>query len=260
MRRIASLLMATLMVFGTTVVAYAFAPWPDKAIYYVQDGQSYIGELDTSSLSADQQDFLKRWKNSGDYLLGIFGGKLCFVEIYQPYTYYYMTDNGKHLVKLHFTNVPKGKPYLRVIEFDENTGHYRQDYTQISDGRSDEYLGGYQVFDGWFTLDHTVDSDCIIGYEGGLGIVDDGGIFADTLPTPPEPSEPDDPPPTPSYPDFPDIGPSDNKYVVYDTTTWNKFADDIKQAIGASTNVGFVILGTILSLYLVRRIVKSFAG
>lgn len=82
-------------------------------------------------------------------------------------------------------------------------------------------------------------------------------IFEGINDTPPTPSEPD-PPPTPSYPDFPTIGPTDNEYVPYDTTVWNKFLDFIKGRISAAVPVGLLVFAVIMGILICIRIVRKF--
>lgn len=91
-------------------------------------------------------------------------------------------------------------------------------------------------------------------------------VFDDNLKDePPVSSEPEPLPPVSSeplppydYPDFPTIGGSDNKYVPYDTTLWNGFADYIKGSIGSAVNIGMLILAGLLCIWIAIWLVKRF--
>lgn len=89
-------------------------------------------------------------------------------------------------------------------------------------------------------------------------LLDDEDPPTPSEPDPPTPSEPDPPPPV-SYPDFPVVGPTDNRYIPYDTTVWNQFADHIKKTLGALVPVCLICLSIILGIRVVVKLVNHFA-
>lgn len=122
-------------------------------------------------------------------------------------------------------------------------------------GGGHPFISNIPAFVEAFRLDLTTPfmiSDDISGEES-----PDPPPSSSSVPDPPLITPPDPVQPPLDYPSFPKI---EDKYIPYDTTTWNGFAYRVRTAIGSSTNIGLQLFAVLVGIFVVIGVVRKFTG
>lgn len=261
-RVLLALSLSLALFFGGVVDASATEGVPSLGLL-MDESTATIGPLKSSLLSTGARAFLREWQNdSSDWVIFFYvsNGKNCIVFAKFPTpvsTYYSVTSSSYRLIK---------DSSSRFISFDLDTGN------PLS---ADISLGSYSVSFNYPPFNfvqyrYFMQAGLTSAYPNIWKPVKESPTGAFTVllddEEPPTPSEPDppvssepDPPPPVSYPDFPVVGPTDNKYIPYDVTVWNRFADHIKKTLGTLVPICLICLSVILGIRVVVKLVNHFA-
>lgn len=271
MKKVVSVLVLLMLSVCMAVPAAAYYTIPSTVSYwYEEGGDTYLGTLPTSTLPDSAKDFLREWLTS-DYSLLTYrppSSNTFDFYIFHPdcdtdmeMSLYNKSSTYKNQVEVNRTGSVNFK--YKVLSFKFESGSFLTTTNEWENwnsgsGRVLGYIiaGGYmqdhEIMDSEGSTTPYTGTDCYVDFSGLLYLVDDDGLFSDDGSSSSEPSSS-----TPAI-DFPVIPPSDSEYVPYDTTLWNSFLDNIKQSVGSSTNIGFLVLAFIAAILIVIRVVKMF--
>ena len=268
MKRVLSAAVSALLVVAMSVCSFALTPdgyyeFPTASLFYQEGGNSYIGTLKTSMLSDTQKNFMRDWLLKSDRNICSYYAKentVFFITLPDGYE-----NKGKIItysgyVALSNLSSSVSASYS-MVAFNATTGEPIP-YSGLSNGvvRSmsgvASYPVGYVISSTYFNdVGFPFGNEYLVDYSGRLYFVDDDGLL-----------EGDEPPASSSEPEtsepafeFPEIQPTDNQYIAYDVTVWNRAANVIKQSAGNSINISWLILAMVMGWLLVSRIVKKLS-
>lgn len=269
MKRVLSAVVSALLVVAMSVCSFAltsdgYYEFPTASMFYQDGGNSYIGTLKTSMLSDTQKDFMRDWFLESDRNICSYYPKydvVLFVTLPDGYE-----DKGKMVIYDNFVclkNISANSvTNFSVVAFDATTGEPVK-YPHASTSALvctmigvSSYPLGYVISSTYFNdVGFPFGNEYLVDYSGHLYFVDDDGLL-----------EGDEPPASSSEPEtsepafeFPEIQPTDNPYIAYDVTIWNRAANVIKQSAGNSINISWLILAMVMGWLLVSRIVKKLS-
>ena len=144
------------------------------------------------------------------------------------FSFHLYGDNSHEL--LHFSEASASKP-LGLISADY---YYRSANALFSDSKFSSVSGSYRIIS---------DIDTLI-------------INDDITPDEPDSSVPEVPVDPPKEPEVPAGNP---EYVVYNTGLWLTFFRWVRRHIGNAVFVGFIVLASVMGIYLILRIIKHYS-
>ncbi|WP_101911431.1 hypothetical protein [Marasmitruncus massiliensis] len=268
MKRVLSAAVSALLVVALSVGAFASTyPLENEPMFYEQDGDTYIGTLVTSTLTNAQKDFLRAWLESDTNMLAysrnssLTHGQIVFY-IFSSNTVLTSssTSSDTAWATLQFASGAQ----FSSLNFDAVTGKQVGDGTYCNTSGTSRSVGSSNsigvgtlisgtIFDKFSNV--SLPSSALLDFEGRLYLEDDDGLLEGDEP-PASSSEPETS--EPAY-EFPEVQPTDNQYIAYDVTVWNRAADVIKQSAGNSINISWLILALVMGWLLVSRIVKKLS-
>lgn len=240
----------------------------------MDDATATIGPLKSSQVSKRGRELLDKWRDGSsdllavcyeDSLTGVSGASrsISFIEFQNSIeSFFFLNSSGELRIRADSYKLYRFSGYK--VSFSVDTGDCVFDTSFTSSSVDGSYFMNFIQYRAFSSIGLTSAYPNIWKpvKESPTGaftvIFDDEAPPTPSEPDPPAPSEPDPPPPV-SYPDFPVVGPTDNRYIPYDTTVWNQFAGHIKKTLGALVPVCLICLSIILGIRVVVKLVNHFA-
>lgn len=264
------ILSALVCVLGFSVISLASTVYkPEQHSFIHEEDGYYVLDIDVkASQFTDEQ--LSLWNSFTDALTGnstdipfvIYnksGNQLTFGSV-EPNTYFFYFASGSSSYQLH----PNSGNSFSVMNVDISSGvagdiiQYDYSKTLVITYSSSTYVfWGYEKLSSNDSRDgNNKDRINYVDWDGmRLQIKDDLGD---------EPEDPDPPsssstgwiPPVISDP----VIPAGDEYVFYDTAILSDFLKYVRDAMGKSMNIGWMIFGFILMWLVVKKVLKSFSS
>ena len=245
---------------------------PDQHPFVHEENGHYVLDVDVkASQFTDEQ--LTFWNSFMDAFMGntseyvpfiIYnkGGNELIFSLGKLDSYYIYYSNSSY----HFNSISDFPGCLTTLSIDISSGtviSFVDDYTH-SKIFTITYQSSIYVFWGYGDLvshdsrnGNNKDKINYVDWDGmRLQVQDDLGTEEPEEPDPPSSSSPGWIPPVISDP----VIPEGDEYVFYDTAILKDFLSYVRDAMGKSMNVGWMIFGFIMMWLVIKKVIKSFSS